>query len=226
MITSTNLPLPLIARGKVRDVYSSNLSDESILFIATDRISAFDVILSSGIPSKGKLLTDLSKFWFDLLTPSIIPSHIISTEFQDFPEELKEKLKDHKEQVVGRSMLVKKAKVLPIEAIVRGYITGSGWKEYQRKGTVHGIEIREGMKESQEFEGGPIFTPSTKAEQGQHDENIHPDQGESSKRRRGESLAMSGEAFRERKGQGDLGRSERLENRGSLAWVTVNLFGR
>lgn len=177
VVTQTDLPLPLLGRGKVRDVYDSTLSSGAILFVATDRLSAFDVILQSGIPNKGKLLTQLSEFWFHLLTPEIIESHIISTQFDEFPQELREKLKDHQDQVRGRSMLVKKAKVLPIEAIVRGYITGSGWKEYKNHGTVHGITMPEGMKESQEIEGGPIFTPSTKAEQGEHDENIHPDKG-------------------------------------------------
>ncbi len=117
----------------------------------------------------------LSTFWFGLLTPSLIESHIIATEYSEFPAELKSKLESVKEQVEGRSMLVKRAKVLPIEAIVRGYITGSGWAEYKRTGTVHGIKLQEGLQESQEIPNGPLFTPSTKAEQGDHDENIHPD---------------------------------------------------
>lgn len=133
---------------------------------------------SQGIPQKGPLLHALSTFWFDLLTPSVLPSHVLSTSFSTFPASLQKRLSSHQSQLDGRSMLVRKAKVLPIEAIVRGYITGSGWKEYQKKGTVHGIELPEGMQESQEIPGGPIFTPSTKAEQGEHDENIHPDKGE------------------------------------------------
>ena len=128
-----------------------------------------------GIPNKGKLLHALSTFWFGLLTPSLIESHIIATDYAQFPSELKQKLDSVKHQVEGRSMLVKRAKVLPIEAIVRGYITGSGWAEYKRTGTVHGIKLAEGLQESQEIPNGPLFTPSTKAEQGQHDENIHPD---------------------------------------------------
>lgn len=181
-VVSTDLPLKLLAKGKVRDVYDSGLTEGetagAILFVATDRISAFDVVLENGIAQKGPLLHALSTFWFDLLTPSIIPSHILATEFSAFPASLQDRLAAYKEQLDGRSMLVRRAKVLPIEAIVRGYITGSGWKEYQKSGTVHGLKLPEGLKESQEIPGGPIFTPSTKAEQGAHDENIHPDQGE------------------------------------------------
>ncbi|TKY90240.1 hypothetical protein EX895_000238 [Sporisorium graminicola] len=178
-IVSTDLPLTLIAKGKVRDVYDAGLTQGphagAILFVATDRISAFDIILQNGIPNKGKLLHALSTFWFGLLTPSLIESHIIATDYAEFPDELKQKLDGVKHQVEGRSMLVKRAKVLPIEAIVRGYITGSGWAEYKRTGTVHGIKLAEGLQESQEIPNGPLFTPSTKAEQGDHDENIHPD---------------------------------------------------
>ncbi|CBQ69685.1 probable ADE1-phosphoribosylamidoimidazole-succinocarboxamide synthase [Sporisorium reilianum SRZ2] len=178
-IVSTDLPLTLIAKGKVRDVYDAGLTQGphagAILFVATDRISAFDIILQNGIPNKGKLLHALSTFWFGLLTPSLIESHIIATDYAQFPDELKQKLDAVKHQVEGRTMLVKRAKVLPIEAIVRGYITGSGWAEYKRTGTVHGIKLAEGLQESQEIPNGPLFTPSTKAEQGDHDENIHPD---------------------------------------------------
>lgn len=180
-IVSTDLPLTLIAKGKVRDVYDAGLTQGphagAILFVATDRISAFDIILQNGIPNKGKLLHALSTFWFGLLTPSLIESHIIATDYAEFPDELKQKLDGVKHQVEGRSMLVRRAKVLPIEAIVRGYITGSGWAEYKRTGTVHGIKLAEGLQESQEIPNGPLFTPSTKAEQGDHDENIHPDKG-------------------------------------------------
>ncbi|KAE8211047.1 hypothetical protein CF327_g5151 [Tilletia walkeri] len=175
-VTTTRLPLPLVARGKVRDVYDAQ--DDALLFVATDRISAFDIILASGIPSKGRLLHALSTFWFDLLTPSILPSHVLATSPADFPQSLLQQLpKDAVEQQVeGRTMLVRKARVVPIEAIVRGYLTGSGWAEYKRSGTVHGIKLAEGIQESQQIPNGPIFTPSTKAEQGEHDENIHPDQ--------------------------------------------------
>jgi phosphoribosylaminoimidazole-succinocarboxamide synthase len=137
-----------------------------------------------GIPNKGKLLHALSTFWFQLLTPSIIESHIIATEYDQFPTSLQDQLKGVEDQVRDRSMLVKRAKVVPIEAIVRGYITGSGWKEYTKSGTVHGITLPKGLVESQEIPGGPYFTPSTKADQGQHDENIHPDKGETARERK------------------------------------------
>ncbi|WFC98657.1 phosphoribosylaminoimidazolesuccinocarboxamide synthase [Malassezia yamatoensis] len=179
-LTETQLPLPLVARGKVRDVYDSQLKegkfDGALLFVATDRISAFDVILQNGIPDKGRLLTGMSRFWFDKIAPGIIPTHVLATSWEEFPEELRQRLVGVKDQVDGRSMLVRRARVIPIEAIVRGYITGSGWAEYQRTGTVHGITLPKGLQESQEIPGGPLFTPSTKAEQGEHDENIHPDE--------------------------------------------------
>lgn len=208
-MTATSLPLSLVAKGKVRDVYDAGITQGphqgALLFVATDRISAFDIILENvsssdtkakrepehltnmcvcvpshlqGIPNKGKLLHALSTFWFQLLTPSIIESHVIATEYDQFPQELQDKLSASRNQVDGRAMLVKRAEVVPIEAIVRGYITGSGWKEYCQSGTVHGITLPKGLVESQEIPGGPYFTPSTKADQGQHDENIHPDKGE------------------------------------------------
>ncbi|KAF3906262.1 hypothetical protein ABW20_dc0102556 [Dactylellina cionopaga] len=173
-VTETNLggALPLLARGKVRDVYT--LNDSELLFVATDRISAYDVIMENGIPSKGKLLTSVSIFWFNLLSP-ICRNHYVTNSvdrvLEAVPLNDKEAIKS---QLEGRSMIVRKYKVFPVEAIVRGYITGSAWSEYQKSGTVHGIKVSEGLKESQEFEK-PIYTPSTKAEQGEHDENIHPD---------------------------------------------------
>jgi len=178
-LTHTSLPLPLVAQGKVRDVYDAQLTDGeyrgALLFVATDRISAFDVILQNGIPDKGRVLHGLSEFWFELLTPSILRSHVLATRWDDFPEVLRERLAAHRTQVDGRAMLVRRAQVLPLEAIVRGYLTGSGWSEYKRAGTVHGIALPPGLVESQRIPGGPLFTPSTKAEQGAHDENIHPD---------------------------------------------------
>lgn len=163
--------LPLVARGKVRDLY--NVSDDSLLFVATDRISAYDVIMTNGIPSKGKILTGVSQFWFDLLKNET-KNHLISTGLPDVIT------KEHPEllpQLQHRSMLVHKYKVLPLEVIVRGYLTGSAWAEYKKSGTVHGIPIRAGMQESEAFDK-PIYTPSTKAEQGEHDENISPEQAE------------------------------------------------
>lgn len=178
-LTKTSLPLPLIARGKVRDVYDTGLNSGeykgAMLIVATDRISAFDVVLENGIPDKGRILHGLSEFWFRQLTPKIIRSHLLGTQFDEFPQPLKEALANVRDQVEGRCMLVRRAKVLPVEAIVRGYITGSGWSEYKRSGTVHGIKLPEGLKECEQIPNGPLFTPSTKAEQGEHDENIHPD---------------------------------------------------
>lgn len=150
-------------RGKVRDIY--DLGD-SLLIVASDRISAFDVIMKSGIPCKGQVLTQISKFWFDFLT-GVVENHLISDAVKSFPAPFC----NYPQQLAGRSMLVKKTKVLPIECIVRGYITGSGWKEYQQNGTVCGIKLPKGLKQCDKLPE-PIFTPSTKAEIGTHDENI------------------------------------------------------
>lgn len=156
-------------RGKVRDLYSIN--DDVLLFIATDRISAFDVVLKSGIPNKGLLLNRISAHWFGLLSNTVpnLQHHFLSLAL---PNQIPENLRVLYE---GRSMQVRKLQVFPIEAIVRGFITGSAWKEYQAKGTVHGMKIRDGLQENEAFPGGAIYTPSTKAEAGNHDENIHPD---------------------------------------------------
>ena len=149
-------------KGKVRDIYEL---DGKLLIVATDRLSAFDVVLPTGIEDKGKVLTRLSLFWFDQVK-DIIPNHIIETDSDKYPETLK----IYSESLRDRSMLVKKASVLPVECVVRGYLAGSGWAEYQRSGTVCGIKLPEGLKESSKLER-PIFTPSTKAEEG-HDLNI------------------------------------------------------
>jgi len=159
LIQST-LDLPLLARGKVRDVYDLG---ENLLIVATDRISAFDVVLPTGIPDKGLVLTQLSAFWFEL-TGAIVPNHFIqvvdSTRVPGIDAELPR-------EMIGRAMVVRKAERIGVECVVRGYITGSGWKEYQRDGEVSGIALPPNLKESQElFE--PIFTPTTKAEEG-HD---------------------------------------------------------
>ena len=175
-ITCTNLDgiLPLLAKGKVRDIYEVDSS--SLLFVATDRISAYDVIMENGIKDKGKLLTQISIFWFDFLKDNIKNHLIAHTDeeiFAKLPKELSES--KYKNQLSGRSLLVRKHKLIPLEAIVRGYITGSAWKEYQKSGTVHGLPAPEGLRES-EVLPNPIFTPSTKADQGEHDENISPAQ--------------------------------------------------
>jgi phosphoribosylaminoimidazole-succinocarboxamide synthase len=155
--------LTLRGRGKVRDIY--DLGDK-LLIVATDRISAFDVVMPNPIPDKGRVLTQLSKFWFDL-TKDIISNHVISTEVGDFPRECQ----PYKEHLMGRSMLVVKADPLPVECVVRGYLSGSGWEEYQKTGEVCGVKLPKGLLESSKLEQ-PIFTPATKAEVGLHDENI------------------------------------------------------
>ncbi len=164
IVTKTDLDdIKLLHRGKVRDIYEV---DDMLLIVATDRISAFDVVLPDPVPDKGKILTQISLFWFEKLK-DIVPNHIISGEVKEFPD----KLKPYSEQLEGRSMLCKKAKPLPIECIVRGYITGSGWKDYQKSGMVCGIKLPENLRESDRLPE-PIFTPSTKADVGEHDENI------------------------------------------------------
>lgn len=150
-------------RGKVRDIY--DLGDR-ILLVASDRISAFDVVLPEGIPGKGKVLNTISRYWFEQ-TSDIIRNHLISTDVGDYPEEFRR----YREVLEGRSMLVRKTKPLPVECIVRGYIAGSGWKEYRESGSVCGIPLPPGLLESSKLEE-PIFTPSTKAGEGAHDENI------------------------------------------------------
>jgi phosphoribosylaminoimidazole-succinocarboxamide synthase len=155
--------LNLKGRGKVRDIY--DLGDR-LLIVATDRISAFDVVMPNPIPDKGRVLTQLSAFWFDV-TREIVPNHVISAHVRDFPKECL----PYEEALESRSMLVVKTDVLPIECIVRGYLSGSGWEDYRKTGSVCGIPLPEGLAESSKLEE-PIFTPSTKAEQGLHDENI------------------------------------------------------
>ncbi|CCE78593.1 Piso0_000617 [Millerozyma farinosa CBS 7064] len=169
--------LPLVNRGKVRDIYE--VDDKTLLFVATDRISAYDVIMENGITGKGKILTKLSEFWFDFLSNEI-PNHLVLKNNDDehlfaaLPEKLSEP--KYKAQLSGRSLLVRKLKLIPLEVIVRGYITGSAWKEYQKTKTIHGLKIADdNLQESQELPE-PLFTPSTKAEQGEHDENISPSQ--------------------------------------------------
>ena len=163
-IIETNIPgAKLLSRGKVRDIYDQG---DSLLIVATDRISAFDVILPNPVPDKGKVLTQISLYWYDKMA-DITPNHLISAKVDDYPENLK----PYRDQLEGRSMLVKKCEPLAIEAIVRGYITGSGWKDYQKTGAVCGHKLPQGLLESARLDE-PIFTPSTKADLGAHDENI------------------------------------------------------
>ena len=162
IVVNTDLPVKVLNKGKVRDIYEV---DNNILLVATDRISAFDIVLPDPIPSKGVCLTQLSKFWFDY-TKKIVPNHVISTEVDEFPEELRE----YRKQLTYRSMLVKKTKVIPIECIVRGYISGSAWSSYKKDGTVCEKKLPSGLQESEQFPE-PLFTPSTKAKSG-HDINI------------------------------------------------------
>ena len=151
------------SRGKVRDIYDAG---ENLLMVATDRISAFDFILPDEIPFKGEVLNRISAFWFDKFA-DIVPNHLVSIDPADFPEEFAE----YRDYLAGRAMLVKKAQTIPIECIVRGYLTGSGKKTYDENGTVCGIQLPEGLTEPSKIPD-PLFTPSTKAEIGDHDENI------------------------------------------------------
>jgi phosphoribosylaminoimidazole-succinocarboxamide synthase len=168
VLLQTEFPdLQLHASGKVRDVYS--VGDQQLLFVATDRISAFDYILATGIPHKGRVLTQLSLFWFDYLA-DIVPNHLVTADVDQYPQAVRK----YADQLRGRSMLVQRAEMFPVECVVRGYISGSAWKEYKATGKVSGITLPTGLKESDAFPE-PIFTPSTKATTG-HDENISFDQ--------------------------------------------------
>jgi len=162
IVTETELPLKVFKKGKVRDIYDL---EDSLLLIVSDRISAFDFVLHEPIPKKGICLTQISKFWFDYFKDTV-PSHMITADIEEFPEDLKK----YKDALNGRSMIVKKAEVFPIECIVRGYISGSAWKSYKNDGTVCGIKLPSGLQESDKFDE-PLFTPSTKADTG-HDINI------------------------------------------------------
>jgi phosphoribosylaminoimidazole-succinocarboxamide synthase len=168
VLLKTNFPeLKLHASGKVRDVYE--IGDKQLLFVASDRISAFDYVLATGIPQKGSVLNQISLFWFDFLA-DIVPNHLITANVDEYPPEIRK----YKDQLRGRSMLVRRAEMFPVECVVRGYISGSAWKEYKVSGKVSGISLPAGLKESDAFPE-PIFTPSTKATTG-HDENISFDQ--------------------------------------------------
>jgi phosphoribosylaminoimidazole-succinocarboxamide synthase len=163
VILETNLPgVERHGRGKVRDVYSI---DGKLLIVATDRISAFDYILATGIPDKGRVLTQLSIFWFDFLR-DVTPTHFLTAQVGEYPQPLPQ----FPDQIEGRSMLVKRAEMIEIECVARGYLAGSGWKEYRQQGTVCGIPLPAGLRESDQLPE-PIFTPATKAQSG-HDENV------------------------------------------------------
>jgi len=162
VLLETKLPLPLLGRGKVRDLY--DLGD-SVLFVASDRISAFDCILGSGIPCKGRILTQMSLFWFDFLR-DVVPSHLLTANVKEYPR----RLYRYRKKLAGRSMLVKKAQMVQVECVARGYLAGSGWKEYREKGSVCGIPLPPGMRDGDRLPE-PIFTPATKAKSG-HDMNV------------------------------------------------------
>lgn len=167
VVETTFSDLKLVRRGKVRDVYA--VDEESLLIVATDRISAFDCILPTSIERKGEVLTALSRFWFAKLA-NIVPNHLITTSINDMPDVIR----GHQTDLRGRSMLVRRSEVFPVECVVRGYLSGSGWKDYQRTGQVCGHQLPSGLRESEKL-AKPIFTPATKAETG-HDENISEQQ--------------------------------------------------
>jgi phosphoribosylaminoimidazole-succinocarboxamide synthase len=162
IILETKLPVEPAAKGKVRDVYASG---DQLLIVATDRISAFDYVLASGIPDKGRVLTQLSIFWFDFLK-DVVPTHFLSARLEEFPEPFSR----FGDQLEGRSMLVQRARMVEIECVARGYLSGSGWKEYQASQSVCGVPLPAGLRESDRLPE-PIFTPATKAQTG-HDENV------------------------------------------------------
>jgi phosphoribosylaminoimidazole-succinocarboxamide synthase len=163
-LLTTNLgSIPLLARGKVRDLYAIG---DNLLLVATDRISAFDHVLATGIPGKGKILTQISLFWFDLLL-DIVPNHLITADVREFPAELQ----PYADQLEGRSMLVKRANMFPVECVARGYLAGSGWKDYQSTQSLCGIPLPAGLQDGSRLTE-PIFTPATKSQDGAHDENI------------------------------------------------------
>ena len=163
VVETTLSGLKLLGRGKVRDIYDV---DGKLLLVASDRLSAFDVVMPDGIPGKGKVLTQISAFWFRMLE-DIVPNHMISVDVDTFPAEARV----HAETLRGRSMLCRKAKPFPVECVVRGYLSGSGWAEYKEKGEVCGIKLPNGLRESDRLPE-PVFTPATKEEKGKHDENI------------------------------------------------------
>ena len=164
------MPLPLVHRGKVRDIYDAG--DDRLLMVTSDRISAFDVVMVEPIPEKGRVLTAMTAYWLDQVG-DIVPNHLVSTDVADLPPGARDL--EHADDLAGRVMLVRRADMLSIECIVRGYVAGSAWKEYRESGTVHGIAVPAGLQEAGRLPE-PLFTPSTKAELGAHDENLSPDE--------------------------------------------------
>jgi phosphoribosylaminoimidazole-succinocarboxamide synthase len=183
--------LQLYTRGKVRDLYSVG---DLLLLVATDRISAFDYVLPTGIPGKGRVLTQISLFWFDYLS-DLVPNHLVTADVEQYPAQLR----SHESELRGRSMLVNRARMFPAECVVRGYLSGSGWKDYKRTGKICGIALPSGLRESERLPE-PIFTPASKSAGGEHDENISFDQmvarvgGENAEQLRRLSLAIYAKA--------------------------------
>jgi len=218
--TSVIAGLSPVRQGKVRDVYDLG---ENLLIVATDRLSAFDVILPDGIPNKGKVLTQISAFWFRKLA-GLVDNHLISTDIREFPEPFR----SHPGVFAGRSMVVRKTRPLPVECIARGYLSGSGWTEYLRTGGICGIKLPPGLRESDRLPA-PVFTPTTKAEAGTHDENITFDDvvglvGEETARRLREitlSLYNSGADFAATRGIiiADTKFEFGVDERGALIWI-------
>ncbi|MBN1140229.1 MAG: phosphoribosylaminoimidazolesuccinocarboxamide synthase [Deltaproteobacteria bacterium] len=221
IVLRTDFPdLKLHSRGKVRDIYEAG---EHLLIVTTDRMSAFDVIMNEGIPGKGEVLTRLSRFWFEKMK-ALVPNHLVAIEVDDFPVAVRR----YRDQLEGRSMLVKKARPLPVECVARGYLAGSGWKEYRERRTVCGIPLPAGLQESSQLPE-PIFTPSTKAEIGHHDENIPFSKAEElcGKERAAEArdltLAIYGRAAALAEGRGILIADTKfefgLDADGKLIWI-------
>ena len=219
VLLQTDFPdLKLFASGKVRDVYE--LGSNHLLFVATDRISAFDYVLATGIPHKGRVLTQLSLFWFEFLK-DLVPNHLVTADVSRYPQEAQK----YADQLRGRSMLVQRAEMFPVECVVRGYLSGSGWKEYKANGSVCGIKLPAGLHESDQLPE-PIFTPATKATTG-HDENISFEQmakivdPEDSRKLRDLSLAVYKKAADYARGKGIIIADTKFEFGRTAAGITL-----
>ena len=222
VVETTLSGMKLLGRGKVRDIYEV---DGKLLLVASDRLSAFDVVMPDGIPGKGKVLTQISAFWFRMLS-DIVPNHMISIDVDDFPAAARA----HAETLRGRSMLCRKAKPFPIECVVRGYLSGSGWAEYREKGEVCGIPLPKGLRESDRLPE-PIFTPATKEEKGHHDENITFDRmvrvvgKETAEKVRSIAVALYSKAAEYAKGKGILIADTKFADRASRRGRTRKSMG-